>query len=178
MPSQSWETVLNYGLVGAGLPYVNSVTLTDVSAAPQSILAANQFIPGSKIRLTASGTITAVATPTLLLGFYYGGVAGVALATTGAVTLTTTATGWSWRIEYTGEVRTTGSAGTIMGGGIANIGTSLTTVLNVPMPVTAQAVVAIDTTTAKAITIGAQWGTAAAGNTLLCNHFIIESIGA
>ena len=176
MPAQYWESVLNAGLVGAGAAYNTSVTLTDVSAAPQLVLPANFFVPGSKIKVTASGTISAVATPTLLLGVYYGGVAGVALATTGAVTLTTTATGWAWRLEYTGEIRTTGAAGTIMGGGFCQIGTSLTSVQVVPIPVTAQAVVAIDTTTSKAITIGAQWGTSAAGNTLLCNQMIVESL--
>src|SRR3954463_14652603 len=100
--------------VTAGAAYVSSSTIADVSPAPQIILPANLLDVGQVLRLTAFGTFSNTATPTLILGFYYGGVAGVALAATGATTTTTGATNWPWRLEYEGRVRSTGTGGTVM----------------------------------------------------------------
>ena len=63
-----------------------------------------------------------------------------------------------------------------MGQGFVDIATSLTAVTRIPIPATALATVTIDTTTAKAITIGAQWGTASASNTLTVQGVLIESM--
>lgn len=161
----------------AGTAYNTSVTLTDVSPAPQIVLPANQLDNGMVIRMTAFGTFSNTATPTLLLGFYYGGVAGVALAATSAITTTTGATAWPFRLEYEGRIRTTGTGGTILGQGWLDIATSLTAVTHRPIPETALATVAVDTTVAKSLTVGAQWGTSSASNTLTCHHLSVELIG-
>lgn len=161
----------------AGTAYNTSVTLTDVSPAPQIVLPANLLDVGQVLRVCAFGTFSNTATPTLLLGLYYGGVAGTALAATGATTTTTGATNWPFRIEWEGRVRSTGTAGTIMGSGWLNLATSLTAYTQIPIPATALATVTTDTTTAKAITVGAQWGTSSASNTLTCHHFSVELIG-
>lgn len=163
--------------IGAGSAYNTSVTLTDVSPAPQIILPANQLDNGMVLRLTAFGVFSNTATPTLLMGFYYGGVAGTALAASGATTTTTGATNWPFRLEYEGRVRSTGTAGTIMGQGFLDLATSLTAVSRIPIPATALATVTIDTTTAKSLTVGAQWGTSSASNTLTVHHFSAELIG-
>jgi hypothetical protein len=110
------------------------------------------------------------------MGFYYGAVAGTALAATGAIT-TGTATNWLWRMEYEGRVRTTGATGTIMGAGFLSLGTSLTAASVATLPGTALAAVTIDTTVAKQITTGATWSAASASNTLTCHHFSVELIG-
>jgi hypothetical protein len=163
--------------VTAGAAYNTSVTLTDVSPAPQIVLPANLLDVGQALRLRAFGTFSNTSTPTLLLGFYYGGVSGTALAATSAITTTVSAVNWQWSMEYEGRVRSTGTAGTILGAGWIDLATSLTAVTHRPIPETALATVTIDTTTAKPITVGAQWGTSNASNTLTCHHFSVELIG-
>lgn len=161
----------------AGTAYNTSVTLTDVSPAPQIVLPANALDNGMVLRLRTFGTFSNTGTPTLLLGFYYGGVAGTALAATSAITTTTGATNWQFSMEWEGRVRTTGTAGTILGAGWVDLATSLTALTHRPIPETALATTTIDTTTAKALTVGAQWGTSSASNTLTCHHFSVELIG-
>lgn len=178
MPAQYWVATLNANQNNAvaGTALASSTTLTDVSPAPQLVLPANFLTVGSTLRLTAGGFFSNTATPTLLLGFYIGGVAGTALAATGATTTTTGATSWPWRLEYTGVVRTVGSSGTIMGSGFCLLGTSLTAYSTIPMPATALATITRDTTAAQALTVGAQWGTSSASNTLTLQYFIAESL--
>lgn len=177
MPVNTWTSVLNYASAGvAGTPYNTSTTITDVSPAPQFTLAAYQLVPGSIIRLRAAFTASNTATPTLLVGFYYGGVAGIALAATTAITTTTAMTNWQWQMEYVGIVRTSGTSGTIIGSGAVRVPTSLTAWTIRPIPETAMATVAIDTTVAKTITVGATWSANSASNTLTVQQFTIESL--
>lgn len=177
MTIQTWESLLNGpAQVAAGSAYASSVTLTDVSPLPHTAIAANSLVPGSVIRLTAFGVLSTTGTPTLLLGFYYGGVAGVALAATTAVTMGSGVTNVPWRMEWMGVVRSVGATGTIMGQGIVWHGSSVSAWTNIPLPQTALATVSIDTTTAKNITVGAQWGTSSASNTLRCDSLFIESV--
>jgi len=177
MPNLSWESVINAPVPGSGTAYNTSTTLTDVTPAPQLTIPANFLQVGSVVKVTAWGTFAnASTTPTLLLGVYYGGVAGTSLGNTGAVTTTSSASTLPWRLEFTFRVASVGSSGTIFGQGFVDLGTSLTAVTRIPIPNVALAAVTIDTTTAKALTIGAQWGTSAAGNTLQVLGVIIESM--
>lgn len=177
MASQFWEVPLNAPLLGAGTAYNTSTTLTDVSPAPQYVLPANSLIVGSHIRVTAAGTFSNTGTPTLLLGIYLGGVAGVALAATGATTTTTAATNWPWRIRVAFTVRTIGATGTLMPvGGYLFLATSLTNYSVIPVPATALANVTRDTTASNIISLGAQWGTSNAANTLTCHSFLVEGV--
>ncbi len=155
----------------AGTAYNTSTTITDVNPVPNKVIPANYLEPGHMIECHAYGTFSNTSTPTLLLGFYYGAVAGTALAATSAITTTTGATNWQWVLHYEGEVRSVGSAGTIIGHGYLDLATSLTAFTHRPIPETALATVSIDTTTAKAITVGATWGTNSASNTLTCHGF-------
>ena len=174
---QTWESLLNGpAQVAAGTAYASSVTLTDVSPLPNTAIGANSLVPGSVIRLTAFGTFSTTGTPTLLLGFYYGGVAGTALAATTAITTGSGVTNVPWRMEWQGIVRSAGASGTIMGAGEVHLGTSVSAWTSYPLPQTAMATVSIDTTTAKNVTVGAQWGTSSASNTLTCNGLLIESV--
>lgn len=179
MPGQFWAAHIGGGppSPAAGTAYNTSTTLTDVSPAPQITIPANFLnYDGAAFHLTAFGTFSNTATPTLLLGFYYGGVAGVALGATSAITTTTGATAWPWRMEMTCIVRSTGASGTIMRQGWIDLATSLTAVTHRPIPEVALATVAVDTTTAKALTVGAQWGTSSASNTLTCHGFTAMSL--
>jgi hypothetical protein len=171
---QKWVAPLDPQYVASGTALASSTTLTDVSPAPNKLIPANFLLPGMRIKVRAACTFSNTSTPTLLTGVYYGGVAGTALAATSAITTTTGATNWPINIWYEGTVRTIGATGTIMGYGFIDLATSLTASTHRPIPETALATVAIDTTTSKAITLGAQWGTNSASNTLTCVDFTVE----
>jgi hypothetical protein len=149
-----------------------SITLTDISPAPQKVPAwAVELEVGMEIEINAWGEFSNTATPTLILGLYWGGVAGVALAASTAVTTTTGATAWPWSIYYRGQIRALGTAGSIKGSGQLQLPTSLTATSVRWIPETAAArTVAVDTTPGggKALTVGAQWGTSSASNTITC----------
>jgi hypothetical protein len=160
-----------------GTALASSTTLTDVSPTPPIVLPANTLEQGMEIELAAFGQFSTTATPTLLLGFYYGGVAGVALAASTAITTGTTAAAWPFKMRYRGIVRSVGTAGSIVGQGELLLGTSLIAFSARAIPETAAArTVAIDTTAAKAVTVGAQWGTSSASNTLTLNDISLKLI--
>lgn len=175
MGFQAWVNPIPPFHAFGGTPYNTSITITDVSPAPQLLVPAMYFQVGNIIELNAAGEFSNTGTPNLTLGFYYGGVAGAALAATSAVTTTTGATAWPWQLWYQGRIRSVGATGTIKGQGLIRLGTSLTAFTIRPIPETAAArLVSIDTTTAKTITVGATWGTNSASNTLTCDEFSIQ----
>ena len=179
MSVQTWEEVLNSpSPVASGAALASSVTLTDISPAPQLILPANYLVPGSRYCVRGEGVFSNTGTPTLLLGVYIGGVAGAAIAASGAITTITAATNWTWHIQTMFTVRTVGTTGTIFPGhGFLRMPASLTTFqAEYVIPATAPAAVTVDTTAAKAITIGAQWGTSNAANTITCHGITIERL--
>lgn len=177
MARQYWVAPLGPFHVADAAAYNTSVTLTDVSPLPHITLNGNQLEIGTEIELTAAGHFSNTATPTLLLGFYYGGVAGVALAATSAITTTTAAASWPWQLRWRGVVRAVGTAGSIQGQGEIRLGTALTAFTIRPIPETLAArTVAIDTTVAKIITVGAQWGTSSASNTLVCTDISAQAV--
>lgn len=178
MPAQYWQALLNAPAPGVGASYNTSAALTDVSLAPQIVLPANFLQIGSAIRCTGWGTFSNTATPTLLLGVYYGGVAGVALAATTAITTITAATVWPWRVQTETTVRTVGASGTAITHGTALYPATISTFQAAyAMPGTAAGTaVTIDTTTAKAITLGAQWSASSASNALFVQQFLVESV--
>lgn len=174
---QYWVAPVPPFHIADGTAYNTSVTLTDVSPLPNILIPAMMLEVGSEIEITAAGQFSNTGTPTLLLGFYYGAIAGVALAASSAVTTTTGATAWPWQLSYRGVVRTTGTTGSINGQGYFHLGTALTAYTVRPIPeVAASRTVTIDTTTAKAITVGAQWGTSSASNTLTVNDISVKLI--
>lgn len=174
---QYWVAPIPPFHVADGTAYASSVTLTDVSPAPNITLPANLLELGTEIEISAMGQFSTTGTPTLLLGFYYGGVAGAALAASSAITTGTGAAAWPFLLRYRGVIRAVGSSGSINGQGELLLGTSLTAFTVRPIPeVAASRTVTIDTTTAKAITLGAQWGTSSASNTLTCNDISVRLV--
>lgn len=171
---QYWVSPIGPFATADGTPLASSTTLTDISLAPQITLPANVLEAGMKIQLEANLTFSTTGTPTLLVGFYYGAVAGAALAASSAVTTGSGAAAWSAILRYRGTVRSVGSTGSIVGQGELQLGTALTTFTGRPIPeVAASRTVTIDTTAAKALTVGAQWGTSSASNTITCNDFMV-----
>lgn len=179
MPMMTWESLLNSPQpTVAGTALASSTTLTDVSVAPQFTLPANFLTAGSALKFTAHGQLSTTGAPTILLGIYYGGVAGTALAATVATTTGSGVTTVPWRLELTTVVRTSGATGTAMSNGFWYLGTSVTAGTFAPIPQVAPTTVTIDTTAAKTLTVGAQWGTSSASNTLTLHGFTVESLGA
>jgi hypothetical protein len=179
MPYMGWTSLLNSpSRKEAGVALATSVTLTDISPAPQFTLPAGFLQEGSTLTMKAWGVFSTTVTPTLLLGFYYGGVAGVALGTTGAITTASTITNVPWRIQLDVDVWTDGATGTCKTQGWCGFGTAVSTWSFLPIPNTANTgTVTIDTTTAKVISVGGQWGTSNASNTVTCHGFKVFSDG-
>ena len=180
MAVQLWTAPLGplQGINGAA--YVSSSTITDVSPgglANPIELPGSTMMVGTRITIDAFGTFSNTGTPTLVLGLYYGGVAGIALAASSAVTTTTAAVGWTWQMHYQGVVQATGTSGKILGSGWVRFPTALTTFAERTIPETTPAQVTIDTTVQKAITVGATWGTLSASNTLTCMDLLVVTHG-
>jgi len=177
MAFQTWVEAIPRFHTASGTALATSTTLTDISPTPNISIPGGRLQAGTTIRLTASGQFSNTGTPTLLLGFYYGGVAGAALGATAAITTTTGATAWPWRLHYQGRVRSTSATGQIVGQGNLHLGTSLTQFSDFALPATAAArTVTIDTESAKVITVGAQWGTSSASNTITCDEILVEIV--
>ena len=161
----------------AAAAYASSSSITDVSPGAASngafVIPANSLTIGSTITVEALCKFSNTGTPNLTLGVYYGGVAGTKLAATGATATTTGATNWPVRLKYVGTVQSLGTSGSIVGGGYVMLGTSLTAFTLIPIDAAATAAVTIDTTAAKALTLGATWGTLSASNTLTCMNFVV-----
>jgi hypothetical protein len=174
MPRQYWRSSVPPLHLASGTALASSTALTDISPAPPLVVPGNLFDFGATVNLRACGEYSTTATPTLLLGFYLGGVAGAALAASGAIT-TGTATAWPWILEWQGRIRALGTAGSIKGQGKLYLGTSLTAFALSAIPVTqALRTVTWDTTAAKSVTVGAQWGTSSASNTITCDEISLE----
>ena len=181
MARQYWSSAQGPLHSASGASYNTSTTLTDISpgaTANPILLPAGSLDIGTIIRVNAHGSYaTSATTPTLLLGVYYGGVAGTALATCGTPTVANTATAnWRWQLYWEGVVQATGTSGSIFGSGWVDMAASLTTTTHIPMPVIATAAVTVDTTVQKAWTIGGQWGTSAAANIAFCYMMSVETL--
>jgi hypothetical protein len=179
MPGMTWKSLLNSPQPSAaGVALANSTSLTAISVAPQYVLPANFAFPGSSLSFAAWGVLsTTTGPPSILIGVYWGGVAGVALATTGSVATTASVTNVPWRIELDTTIWTTGTGGTANSQGKFWLGTSVSAWTSLPMPNIAQATVSVDTTAAKELSVGAQWSAASASNTIQLRGFEIYSDG-
>jgi len=155
----------------AGTAFGTFTTFQDVSPQPLPLIMGSQLRMGTIIECEAEGEFSTTGTPTLSIGFYYGTAATV-LAASAAITTASGAAAFPWHLKYRGKVIGQGASGSILGMGILDLGTSLTAFSNNACPTTAAArTVTIDTTTNKAIGVGAAWGTSSASNTIKVNNF-------
>lgn len=149
----------------------------DASPTPAIQLPANTLELGSEIEIHAFGNVSTTGAATFTFGFYYGGVAGVALAASTAQSFTT-AVSWPWIMHYRGVVRAIGSTGSINGQGILHIPNAALTSFTVrPIPETLAArTVTVDTTTLKSLTFGSACGTSNAANIMVCNDISVKLV--
>jgi hypothetical protein len=152
-------------------------TLQDCSPLPAITLPANILELGSELDIQVMGNFSTTGTPTFTFGVYYGGVAGVALGATSAITTGSGAASWPWWLHYRGIVRAIGTSGSINGQGWLMMGTSLTAATFRPLAETLGArTVTIDTTAAKTITFGSACGTSSASNIMLVNDISVKLV--
>lgn len=176
MPMQSWVASMPTPGEGAGAAYANSSAATDVSPAPQfNSQTYGPMYVGQKWRWTAYAIASNTSTPHLNVGFYYGGVAGTPLITSGTVLTTTAMSSWWWKWEAYSEVISLGSSGAIRSYGWVYIPTSATAVTVQQMSATSQDVT-VNTTTNSVLTAGATWDAASSSNTLTLKGFILEQL--
>lgn len=149
----------------------------DVPLLPQVTLPANILEVGSTLRISAQGNWSSTGTPTFTWGIYYGGVAGTALAIGPAATTASGAATNPWNLEWWGRVRSVGTAGSIVGQGWQDNPTSLTAWSHIPIPLTTVLrTVAIDTTAAKTITVGAACSASSPSNIFVVNSILVELV--
>lgn len=177
MASQFWTSPLNAPApILDGGPLASSTALTTISPTPDCAIKGGTLTAGQVIRVNAFGRYGTTGTPTLLLGLYWGGSAGVQLFS-GATALTcaSSVTNGTWSLEAMLTVRSIGSTGTIIG--VGRIGGVSAASATDHAPATAPAAVTVDTTSVKALVLAAQWGTSNAANTITVHHFSVEGVG-
>ena len=182
MASQYWVSLLNAAQTNqntTGAALASSTTLTDISAgantAGQALTLPPSFLqPGMQLRFRANGIFSTTGTPTLLLGLYYGGVAGTALAATAATTTASGVANGVWILDATARVATTGTSGTVLTiGSVLGIGAAATTPTLMPATSGSGGSATVNTSTANIVTVGAQWGTNSASNTITCKQLLV-----
>lgn len=160
----------------ASSTFASFTTKQDISPQPLPVMGANQPRLGSKLWLKANGEFSTTGTPNLTLGFYIGTVAGVIttdIALSSVIATGSGAAAWPWDLEWSGTFTALGTSGTIVGSGALQLGTSLTAITTVPIPITqALRTVTWDTTIARAIGVSGTWGTSSASNTIKTNSFV------
>jgi len=164
--------------VAIGAAFGSFTARQDVSPQPLPFVQAGKLRLGAKIKIEAEGEFSTTGTPTLVLGLYIGTVAGAittVLAESSAITTGSGAAAWPWRLEYRGIITAMGVSGQIVGMGNLELGTSLTAISSVPIPITAALrTVTWDTTIARAVGVCATWGTSSASNTVrTLNHSVL-----
>jgi hypothetical protein len=166
----AWESCIG-GLLsvssGAGITDGNKVTETTIS--PTYTLPANYCANNRVLRVTANGTYTTTATPTLTFKIKLGTVA----ITPDNTTMTTQGTAKGWQMNFT--IICPNAAGG-SGSAVANIQGMLTMANDANRQI-AYSSNAIATNTTQALSISATWGIANASNSVTLNSFTLEGMG-
>jgi hypothetical protein len=183
MPAQYYVAPVNGGdpfQHTNGSPLSNSSVLTDISPGANTsglVMPYTAYQVGTVFRLKAWGIYGTTGTPTLLIGFYYGGVAGSALCATAATTTGSGVSNLMWHAEATCKVTALGSSGSIISFGLCTgIGATASTQVLMPTSSATGNSVTVNTTTNNLWSVGAQWGTSNASNTITCYYFVIEQL--
>lgn len=145
----------------------NSTAETTLTAAGTGtrVLPANILSAGKTIRVTARGYVSETGNPTFRVRIKLG---ATTILDTTAVSFTGNLTNQEWSVSADITCRTTGVSGTVMGQGrfVCETGDVFGMVLT--------AAVTVNTTTTETVDVTAQWGTAAAGDTITCTNLTVE----
>lgn len=158
----------------ASATVANTTTETTLASTGEGSLTlpANFLRPGRTVRVRASGFASDTGTPTLRFRVKLG---STTIGDTGAIALTGTVSNEGFVVDYELTCRTAGASGTVIGQGFSHVDNSTNTGLLESLPSTAA--VTVNTTTAQAVSVTAQWGTASSSNTITCTNLVVESKG-
>lgn len=162
-------------------------TTTETRLVGDVLLLANYLHGERVLRLAALGSYGTTATPTVQFRLRLGGLTGTILAASGAIPTPSAAGGGAsmtalWALECWLQVRTSGSAGTVMTNGHVTLYTDGTTAgSRYPLASgstngTTPVAVTVDLTVDAALTLSAQWGTANAANSIQLHQYLVESL--
>ncbi|HSZ70245.1 MAG TPA: hypothetical protein VK756_07775 [Solirubrobacteraceae bacterium] len=176
----------------SGAAYASSKVLTDVSpggknAGSALVIPASSLIVGNVFRFTAMGTYSTKAEVTkAVLGIYFGGVAGTALVKTGELALEKSAKSWPWMLQAIARVTAVGVAGVSTGAkfitegfghyAVAATGLASSTFQMPGESATGGEVTELSSGVSNIVTLGAEWKTEGAENTLTCYQWLVESL--
>jgi len=191
MSRQFWQEALSWA-VASGTAVANTVTETILF--PNVTIPANYLQDGRCLRLRAFGAYGTTGTPTLIFSLRWGGVSGTVLAKQDANVTTSGVGGGAsmtamWELEIILQVRSNGSAGTLMSNGSSILYTNTLvtagTVTNYgqPAPIasgstggTTPVAVTADLTADTALSLTVTWGTANAANSIQGLNYTIEAL--
>lgn len=187
MSRQFWSETLAVATADA-TAVANTVTETIV--VPNITIPANYLQDGRAMRLRVIGKHSTLGSGTVTLTFRVriGGVAGVLVCASGAITQVISLTNALWELDILFNVRTNGATGTIMGNGVARVyGATAPTVGSAtgapaiaPLTVGGQtapaASAAIDLTVDQALSVTVQHGAASASNTVTGLQYVLEAL--
>ncbi len=154
------------------VPAAVANTVTETTFAQSYTIPANDCQPGRLYRITAQGSYSTTASPTMTFRLKLG---STNIAATNAIVMGTTQTNRGWRVEGQFVCITTGSSGTIESQGAATVGLTAITIGGGDMVTTTRPT--INTTTTQAVQLSVQWGTASASNTITLRQLIVEMSG-
>jgi hypothetical protein len=174
MPGQYWPALVPPFLSVDATAYTGT-TLGELSPTPQRIIPApmlNEYA-GKVIEFSAAGYYTTNATAgTYTFGLYIGPTGAIgsmtAIATSAAISYVVSQTNRAWRMEGEFQVRSLGSAGTVVGAAdLSNISSGGKDVFGT----TAGGTAAIDTTSARAIALGV---TGSVAQSIVCRYLNLK----
>ena len=160
---------------GIGAAFNAFTTKKDVSPLPIPRIPANFLQGGSLLEFDAQGEYSSLTGATMGLGLYLGTflddatvpaiVTDIVLA---SITTGTTPAAWYWHMHGKYRITKTGSAGSMTGGCILDLGTSISALTSTVLPITAAArVVAINTTVDNRVGVSGSWGASSASNQII-----------
>lgn len=182
MGQTTWQGIVNpeRQIAQAGTALANSAVATDISPAAQFSFGADGFSkPGEFVVVEAAGILStaASANPTLLLGIYWGGIAGTVLGTFPAWTAVVSAASWAWSLRVKVVWRAVGASGTASAytaGFCLMPATASAYQAAVPITTAQPVAASLDTTASKTLTLGATWSSAVASTSVTCQQFTVD----
>lgn len=133
-------------------------------------------LPTTVVRVEAFGVMsTGLLNLGLTLRLRWGGISGSVIATTGAVTLTSSLSNEGWFFKGVCMIDSTGGSGTLEAQGFGSFGSTLTGALSDHSSNTST--FTIDTINAQDIVLTAQWATATANNQIQIRTITVDVDG-
>lgn len=185
MGANNWVETLD-AITADGTQISNTTSETIV--CPDFSIPAYYMVPGRTLEVIAGGVMSNVITTpgTLTLRIRWGGVAGTLLCATAALALDTTArTNSQFRLMAELTCRSAGATGTFLSQGFVLNNTLSSTAANLlpalmgsagaPLA-SANAAVTVDTTTAKLLSVTAQFSVSTSPTNLTCQYRSIKVI--